>query len=502
MRRLLLGGLLAVPLLVLGAQSAQAHAFLVSSSPTSGTQVEQAPAQVTLLFSEEVKTDAALTKLTNADGNVIDTTLSSDGTRVTLTPTSPLPVGGYLLGWKVISDEGHLVEGTVTFAVGSYPPPEDSAGVSSDSGINRWRQAIAWLAIFVAASAAFSRRPLGWAFLGLLATLLSVVRMFDLGSRMGGWGPAWQLGEFKAAAVIGVAGILLAIGRRFRPVAVLGIAVFALQPLVASHSLNTTPAWLFASLNVAHLAAATCWVGALVALLAIPEPEQARTTSRVSRVAIIVLIIAALINAAALLGIPGANWGSTSWTWLLGVKLLLVLVMLGLGLANNRRLRRGDDPRALRGIVAAELLLVLGVALVTATMVTQRPPILTTADASQPEPTPTATADLNTEGELVKFTGNWNVLIKHPPITAGVPNEWAVSFPIMGGVQNAYLTATKKDANDGTASTPSYHGMTFTKELTWNTVVTFDSPGEYDIVINAWREDGRVSTGTMTVTAN
>ncbi len=498
LHRMALGLLLAMPLVFLGTQSASAHAFLVNSFPETGTQVESPPTELALLFSEPVDTDASLTKLTTPEGAVVPTTLSSDGTRVVLRPAQTLPVGGYLLPWKVVSKEGHLIEGVVAFAVGTYPPPEGSASSSSDSGFNRWRQALAWLAIFVAASAAFSRRPLGWAFLGLFATLLSVVRLFDLGSRMGGWGQAWQLGEFKAAALIGVAGVLLAIGRRFRPAAIAGIAVFALQPFVVGHSLDTTPAWLFATLNVAHLAAATCWVGALVALLAIPEIAQARTTARVSKVAIIVLLIAAVVNASALLGVPGINWGQTSWTWLLGVKLLLVIAMLAIGWANNRRIARGDDPRSLRTAVAAELVLVVGIALVTSTMVTQRPPVLASpASELAPEPTPTATVNLDADGELVKFSGNWNVLIKHPPITAGVPNEWAVSFPIMGGVQNAYATVTKREAG----AKPTYHGMTYTKSLTWNAVLTFPTPGEYEVLINAWRQDGRVSTGSVVVTA-
>lgn len=496
--RLIVGAVLAVPLLVMGAQAASAHAYLIGSTPASGTRVEQAPATIELHFSEAVKTDGNLTHLTTGDGAPIPTQLSVVGNNVVLTPNSTLPDGGYLLPWKAVSSEGHLIEGVVAFAIGNYAAPEGTESSSSDSGLNRWRQAGAWILILIAACAAFARKPLGWAFVGLIASALSVVRMFDLGARAGGWDTAWQIGEFKAAAIIAVAGVLLAIGRKFKPAAYLGIAVFALQPFVVGHSLDASPPWFFAALNAIHLAAAACWVGALVALLANPTDDQARITSKVSKISIIVLIIAALINAAALLGLPMSNWGTTSWTWLLGVKVLLVIAMLAVGLLNNRRIARGESATNLRTAVAAELVLVLGVAIVTATLVTQRPPILsdTASSSADPTPTPTASVVMGENQELVPFSGNWNVLVSHPPVAAGVPTEWALALPVTDGVQNVYATITRRE----TGAKGTYTGFSPTPALTWNGVLTFPTPGEYDVVFNVWRADGRVSQGTVPVT--
>lgn len=119
-----LAGVLA---LLLGPAPAWAHTELRSSTPADGASVAQPPSQVELTFSEEVPAAGATVTVTGPDR--VDRAAgpaTGDGGTLTV-PLRPLgPAGAYTVGYRVVSDDGHPVAGTVTFTL-TAPGPAPAA---------------------------------------------------------------------------------------------------------------------------------------------------------------------------------------------------------------------------------------------------------------------------------------------------------------------------------------------------------------------------------------
>jgi methionine-rich copper-binding protein CopC len=109
--------LLAVTALLLGAApAAQAHDFLVGTSPADASTVAVVPAQVTLTFSEPALAVGTVVIVTGPTGPVetgqpvlIDKTIAQR-----LQPGSP--AGRYRVTWRATSADGHPVSGTFSFS--------------------------------------------------------------------------------------------------------------------------------------------------------------------------------------------------------------------------------------------------------------------------------------------------------------------------------------------------------------------------------------------------
>ncbi len=108
-------GLLTVALLALCA-SAQAHTHLKSAVPAEGSTV-QAPEQITLSFSGP----ARLTALTiQKDGDSKEQKIAPLPEQATSQVTVPVPKltpGKYLLNWRIVSGDQHVMSGKLNFTV-------------------------------------------------------------------------------------------------------------------------------------------------------------------------------------------------------------------------------------------------------------------------------------------------------------------------------------------------------------------------------------------------
>lgn len=109
--------------LVAGAAPAWAHTELESSSPAANSQVGTAPTSVSLTFSEEIVAADATVSVTGPDGTD-HAAGSAFGEGATLTvPLRPLGAAGtYTVTYRVVSDDGHPVSGTVPFTLTSPGP--------------------------------------------------------------------------------------------------------------------------------------------------------------------------------------------------------------------------------------------------------------------------------------------------------------------------------------------------------------------------------------------
>jgi len=99
-----------------GPAPAHAHADFVASAPASGATVTRSPAEITLRFNEPVSVQDL--RILDARGRSVDHTVSASGTRVTARPGTALTRGPYAATWSVVSDDGHVVSGAMSFQVG------------------------------------------------------------------------------------------------------------------------------------------------------------------------------------------------------------------------------------------------------------------------------------------------------------------------------------------------------------------------------------------------
>lgn len=324
MRRLALALL---TLLLLGAASApgaSAHAQLEGSSPARDAVVKTAPKTVTFRFSEAVEGRFGAIKVFDARARRVDDgdTRHPDGTGSQLTTglKPGLPEGSYTATYRVISADGHPVEGGVVFSIGR-------AGASSSKTIDeligagtagratklpfgvvrsldylataliigllafllwawgRGAGAVAgdgadWVQARRALTARARRVLVLAAALGLGASLLGLVFEGAVAAGTTFWGAldttilkdvvATRFGTVwavKAGVYAVIGGAALVAGPR--TALLLPAAALAAAPALAGHATTQGSTALLLPADVIHVVAMSVWVGGLIALLAV-----------------------------------------------------------------------------------------------------------------------------------------------------------------------------------------------------------------------------------------
>ncbi|WP_439948442.1 copper resistance CopC/CopD family protein [Streptomyces sp. BBFR109] len=108
-------------LLLAGAGPAAAHAALTGSDPQQGVVVPQAPAQVSLTFSEQVAMGDDSLRVLDPAGKRVDTGKPANisGTTYAVRLRGGLAKGTYTVTYQVISADSHPVGGAYTFSIGA-----------------------------------------------------------------------------------------------------------------------------------------------------------------------------------------------------------------------------------------------------------------------------------------------------------------------------------------------------------------------------------------------
>jgi copper transport protein len=133
--------LAAVCALLAGAGPASAHAAVTGSDPGQGAVVDQAPARISLTFSEQVAVSGDSLRVLDPEGKRVDTGEPSNvsGTTYAVRLHSGLPDGTYTVAYQVVSADSHPVAGAYTFSIGA--PSKTSVSVSgqtTDDGVVGW----------------------------------------------------------------------------------------------------------------------------------------------------------------------------------------------------------------------------------------------------------------------------------------------------------------------------------------------------------------------------
>ena len=112
------------------AGTASAHAHLEKSSPADGSVLTTSPPSIVLSFSEA----ARLTALSIQRGDEAKQNLKplpTNAARQISVPLPPLKPGTYSLTWRVLSDDGHMMSGTLRFTLAAEPAAQRTADHSA-----------------------------------------------------------------------------------------------------------------------------------------------------------------------------------------------------------------------------------------------------------------------------------------------------------------------------------------------------------------------------------
>jgi copper transport protein len=364
--------------------SAAAHATLVRSTPSDGAVLPKAPREVRLVFDDVVRPLGGAEAVRNRGGSVIAGRETLVSARVLVLPLRRgLPDGDYSVRWRALSDDGHVVEGVLAFAVGTGRASPISVlsaggtGPSARSVVSRWLFLFGLLTSFGAA--VFERFVLRRAHPRVAMLMLGAFVAAFLGAsglipHEGGatrFGLLYEIGAV-IALVGGAAAALSLADRRAQWVAPVAAAVLLPVPSLAGHALDTGhPRLLNAVVDVLHTGSAAIWIGGLVALALVFDRELARRFSALALGSVVVLSATGVVRAVYELSSVSELWSSGYGRALL-VKTALLVILVGLGWVNRYRL----IPRAgasLRLTVRAETVLVAGIVVAVA-LLTALPP--------------------------------------------------------------------------------------------------------------------------------
>ncbi|PSJ60834.1 CopD family protein [Pseudaminobacter soli (ex Li et al. 2025)] len=426
-------------LLWLGLASvAAAHASLTATEPQDGAVVDAPPARYALTFSEPVSPISL--QLIKPDGTSLslDKFVLRDRTLDIEAPTD-LKRGTHILSWRVVSEDGHPVGGSVVFSIGEAsaapPPVPELVDWQVRSGL--WLTKVAlYIGLFIGIGGVFAFRwflvgsragttlaglALG---IGLLGTIASagfqgldalgapVSRFFDPVIWSTGMGTSFGRTVVVMIGAIILSGLaLLARSEAIsRWLALAGLLAGALALSLSGHASAAEPQWLTRPSVFLHASTIAIWTGALLPLGLSLRAGDAGSVTALRRFsacipfAVVVLLVAGTALAVIQVQAPQALL-DTAYGSVLLVKLALLVLLFGLAAINRWRLTRpseAGDAQAVRDLVrsiAAETAIVLMVFAIAAYWRFTPPPRALAIAAAQP-----ASTHIHTEKAMADLT--------------------------------------------------------------------------------------------------
>ena len=122
---------------LLGMNPAAAHDELVSTNPTDGATLTEAPTSLELTYSGDIMDvdGANQVRVTNAAGeSVTDGAPDIDGKVVTQDLATAAADDTYTVTWRVVSSDGHPIQGTFTYTVGQGGKVADATAQAATTG--------------------------------------------------------------------------------------------------------------------------------------------------------------------------------------------------------------------------------------------------------------------------------------------------------------------------------------------------------------------------------
>lgn len=417
------------------------HATLVSSEPAANSRLASAPTQVRLVYSEPIEGKLAKVSIVPASGTTIVLRAGGDPRDVhaVIAPVDALSAGTYKVQWRVVSADGHPVDGSFSFTVGDttastpvapvtppQPAPEPREepevwgpaafgaplipAVLRGTGLGALMAAAGLLLFMAGAKPNAAQR--GDARLRSVTTTFAIAAPVLLGAHLVTWlintspdlkfDPAWAASALTTTVgkielwQVGLTILALWawwLARRTR-LALLFAAAAVVVSGAVGHAAAIAPAWAVPAKAI-HLLASAIWVGGLLWLLIRPAGDDvllfATDADRVSSRALWAVV------AVAFTGVVQTRLFLDSWSGLVtsayGLLVLAktagLLVLVAFGAYNRQRVmpRLTGTPNAtevsvLRASVTREIVVVAIVILLGGLLAYVPPPNETEAGMS------------------------------------------------------------------------------------------------------------------------
>jgi copper transport protein len=403
----------ALAVVLAAAPPAEAHARLQSSDPRAGSTVHEAPAAITLRFSQPPDVAISSVEVVDTEGRSFTAgppePAPGENERV-FVPLRPLAAGVHVVNWRTVSRvDGDLATGSFTFAVRAPvtqgagvhqalgTPPVSPLGVAGRALFYAGLAALlgaAWIQLFVIRERVWALVLIaywGWllATVGMLAVMQSrrSAAGIDIATFMSsshGRSMALRMGPLLIAGI----GVLLdARGwSRWRggapAMAGVGALGVILGHVASGHAAAGRNSGLMIGLQWAHFAAVGLWIGGLLALLVSlrgrsgqPAADAVRRFSTGAGVALAVVAVTGLVRAVSQVGgwrlIQGSSYGR-----LVLVKVSLLIVLAAFGAINRYRNvpAAAASLRGLRRLGTSEVAIAVVVVMVTGLLAETAPP--------------------------------------------------------------------------------------------------------------------------------
>jgi len=397
--------LVVLALLFGGARSAFAHAVLISATPEDGAVLAAAPGEVRLVFNEPISAIAVQVMDRNGRSLVSAQDVHVADAEIQIRLPDGLGEGIYLVSYRIVSLDSHVVGGSIIFSVGQTaaagPAPVPSAAIPADKG---WRLAFyldellfygasfaalggtLFRLLLMGEAAAVKRAVRRQAEVAAVVGVLTVLFGIGLDGALFRAGPmatlfeaeTWSLGfhsSFGASALFLAAGLVLLglaarlAGQNAEWLAGLGIVAAVAGFALTGHAATAPPRWLTAPAVGVHVLMVGFWMGSLPPLLLALKREDGQlaasrllTFSQWGAPAVTLLLASGIALSTVQLGGFSAFFATSYGLVLLG-KLLAVAVLLSLALVNRLRLApalalgRPGAAAALKRSIRLELLL-------------------------------------------------------------------------------------------------------------------------------------------------
>jgi copper transport protein len=359
----LVAGLAALVLTLCCATGVWAHATLVLAEPADGSVLAQPPRMVQLHFNEGVT--PAVISLIDAAGKTRAVAARAVGQSVLMVLPEDLPQGTQIVSYRIVSQDGHPVAGSLVFSIGAVTgnvPPANASPLN----VLIWLARIGvYLGLLVGVGGAFFARWTGQgrggfivsrgalaigiasaaASLGLQGSDLLNVPLRSLNT-LAPWTSALAT-SLGPSLLIAMAAMVIAWvswrgpgNRMARAQTVLAMAGVGLSLAASGHAATAPPQWLTRPSMFLHGVALAYWIGALPPLAIMARrrddtlPRVLRRFSIVAVPMVALLAVTGLALSIVQLGSIGALTG-TQYGIILSIKLVLVILLLGLAALNR-----------------------------------------------------------------------------------------------------------------------------------------------------------------------
>jgi copper transport protein len=392
----LIAGLATLLWIVCAASGASAHASLVSAEPSDGSVLSVAPKTAQLRFNEPV-TPAVVTLIDAAGKTRSDVVVSSVDQTVTLTLPDNLPRGTQVVSYRIISDDGHPVGGSLLFSIGEATTAAVLPASGRAVGVLIWLTRIGvYLGLFVGVGGVFFAAWIGQGGsggrimiaalqIGLVSAVASLglqgLDVLDLPLSAIAAPATWRAGfDTSLGTSLLIAGVAMAvawfasrsatmtIAWVLTSVAMLGVG---LSLAASGHAATASPQWLTRPSLVVHGIGVAYWAGALAPLAVMARRRKDTLPAVLNRFsAVAVPVVGLLVLSGLTLAViqleSFAALIETRYGVILSIKLALVILLLMFAALNRFYLTPivvadYENTDALRGSIVIECVLVVAI---------------------------------------------------------------------------------------------------------------------------------------------